>query len=380
MKKTLLLLSTLLTLSTQSHAIELKVPVGATGYLGEVVPPVAVVTASFPAYTDLDANKDHYGINTRESNTVLSLEYFDEIGTNGIPFTNMDDPKGAMIVLTINGALNAQFTRYDGSIQHVSATYNRSKATSLNGLYIFNNAYAKGDTNLGINPKSGQKNFFKATGMQEPSNPKNPAIFTVSSYSAYAVGGKLKPGTYQLFPFYNSIRLSASSYGGSRSNPPLFTQTDGVTITALKACRVTPITQTDITFPTQLSQNFPTPKKLASNLASIQVNCNEAGKEGFLTLSPGNALVENSTTGMVLTSSTANAVADLPYIATSLSSQSDTVCNANSSDAISYLNSHSLSTLPSQNFIKSLYFNLCALGNVKPGSYKGHVNVSILIE
>ncbi|EMA4784840.1 hypothetical protein U3C50_004674, partial [Providencia rettgeri] len=106
----------------------------------------------------------------------------------------------------------------------------------------------------------------------------------------------------------------------------------------------------------------------------------EAGKEGFLTLSPGNALVENSTTGMVLTSSTANAVADLPYIATSLSSQSDTVCNANSSDAISYLNSHSLSTLPSQNFIKSLYFNLCALGNVKPGSYKGHVNVSILIE
>ncbi|MEX6320245.1 hypothetical protein [Providencia huaxiensis] len=152
-------------------------------------------------------------------------------------------------------------------------------------------------------------------------------------------------------------------------------------ITALKACRVTPITQTDITFPTQLSQNFPTPKKLASNLASIQVSCNEAGKEGFLTLSPGEiSSVGNCTTGMVLTSSTANAVTDLPYIATSLSSQSDTVCNANSSDAISYLNSHSLSTLPSQNFIKSLYFNLCALGNVKPGSYKGHVNVSILIE
>ncbi|MEX6066986.1 hypothetical protein [Providencia hangzhouensis] len=179
----------------------------------------------------------------------------------------------------------------------------------------------------------------------------------------------------------DSVSLRATSGGiTSEGQPVLFTRGDNFTITALKACRVTPITQTDITFPTQLSQNFPTPKKLASNLASIQVSCNEAGKEGFLTLSPGNALVENSTTGMVLTSSTANAVADLPYIATSLSSQSDTVCNANSSDAISYLNSHSLSTLPSQNFIKSLYFNLCALGNVKPGSYKGHVNVSILIE
>ncbi|EMK3756724.1 hypothetical protein V8167_002306 [Providencia rettgeri] len=380
MRKTLLLLSTLLTLSTQSHAIELKVPVGATGYLGEVVPPVAVTTAYLSTRADLAPNEDNYSFVSSQEYSAFSLPYYDEIGATGIPFLNLNDIEGPAIVLTINGTLNAQFMRYDGSIQHVSATYNRSKATSLNGLYIYNSSYAKGDTNLGINPKSGQKNFFKATGMQDPSNPKNPAIFTVSSYSAYAVGGKLKPGTYQLFPFYNSIRLSASSYGGSHSNPPLFTQTDGVTITALKACRVTPITQTDITFPTQLSQNFPTPKKLASNLASIQVNCNEAGKEGFLTLSPGNALVENSTTGMVLTSSTANAVADLPYITTSLSSQSDTVCNANSSDAISYLNSHSLSTLPSQNFIKSLYFNLCALGNVKPGSYKGHVNVSILIE
>ncbi|APC11131.1 MULTISPECIES: hypothetical protein [Providencia] len=377
MKKTLLLLSTLLTLSTQSHAIELKVPVGATGYLGEVVPPVAVVTSYLPTKTDLEANRNHYGINTRESHTILSIDYFNEIDATGIPFINIDDPKGAMIVLTINGVLNAQFTRYDGSIQHVSATYNRSKATSLNGLYIFNNAYAKGDTNLGINPKSGQKNFFK----KDSSSRENPAIFTVSSYSAYAVGGKLKPGTYKLRPTISGVTLWAGSYNTSHEGTPnLFTQADNVTITALKACRVTPITQTDITFPTQLSQNFPTPKKLASNLASIQVNCNEAGKEGFLTLSPGNALVENSTTGMVLTSSTANAVTDLPYIATSLSSQSDTVCNANSSDAISYLNSHSLSTLPSQNFIKSLYFNLCALGNVKPGSYKGHVNVSILIE
>ncbi|NIH05638.1 hypothetical protein I6L81_00015 [Providencia rettgeri] len=378
MKKTLLLLSTLLTLSTQSHAIELKVPVGATGYLGEVVPPVAVTTAYLITSAVLEANTYYYGLRITERYVVSGLPYYSEIGTTGIPFVNEDDPNGAMIVLTVNGAFNAQFMRDYGAMQHVSATLNKTKITSLNGLYIFNNAYEKGEGSWGINPRSGNKKFFKPTDL---SGNQNTSVFTVSSYSAYAVGGKLKPGTYKLRSTIDSVSLRATSGGiTSEGQPVLFTRGDNFTITALKACRVTPITQTDITFPTQLSQNFPTPKKLASNLASIQVSCNEAGKEGFLTLSPGNALVENSTTGMVLTSSTANAVADLPYIATSLSSQSDTVCNANSSDAISYLNSHSLSTLPSQNFIKSLYFNLCALGNVKPGSYKGHVNVSILIE
>ncbi|MDR9613086.1 hypothetical protein RHA65_00015 [Providencia rettgeri] len=378
MKKTLLLLGTLLTLSTQSHAIELKVPVGATGYLGEVVPPVASTTAYLTTTAVLEDNTFHYGIRVTEGFHVKGLPYYDEIGTTGIPFVNEDDPNGAMIVLTVNGALNAQFKRYDGSIQHVSATLNKTKLTSLNGLYIFNSPNEKGEGSWGINPRGGSKYFFEPTALSN--NKKNPAVFTVSSYSAYAVGGKLKAGTYRLRSTIDSISLTTNAHLISQGQPLLFSRGDNVTITALKACRVTPITQTDITFPTQLSQNFPTPKKLASNLASIQVNCNEAGKEGFLTLSPGNALVENSTTGMVLTSSTANAVADLPYITTSLSSQSDTVCNANSSDAISYLNSHSLSTLPSQNFIKSLYFNLCALGNVKPGSYKGHVNVSILIE
>ncbi|EMJ7519163.1 hypothetical protein NQ837_000987 [Providencia rettgeri] len=378
MRKTLLLLSTLLTLSTQSHAIELKVPVGATGYLGEVVPPVASTTTYLNTRADHTADRGNYTLARYQGYTIFSFPYYDEIGATGIPFVNTDDPNGAMIVLTINGALNAQFKRYDGSMQHVSATLNRSKTTSLNGLYIYNGPYRDADISWGINPRSGSKNFFESTGIN---GSQNASVFTVSSYSAYAVGGKLKPGTYKLRSTINSVALRATSSGvTSESRPVLFSRGDNVTITALKACRVTPITQTDITFPTQLSQNFPTPKKLASNLASIQVSCNEAGKEGFLTLSPGNALVENSTTGMVLTSSTANAVTDLPYIATSLSSQSDTVCNANSSDAISYLNSHSLSTLPSQNFIKSLYFNLCALGNVKPGSYKGHVNVSILIE
>ncbi|MEX6255087.1 hypothetical protein [Providencia huaxiensis] len=87
------------------------------------------------------------------------------------PFVNTDDPNGAMIVLTINGALNAQFTRYDGSIQHVSATYNRSKATSLNGLYVFNDSFSLGETTLGINPKSGQKNFFKPTDSEKHTKP-----------------------------------------------------------------------------------------------------------------------------------------------------------------------------------------------------------------
>nr|ELR5055300.1 hypothetical protein [Providencia rettgeri] len=277
MKKTLLLLSTLLTLSTQSHAIELKVPVGATGYLGEVVPPVAVTTAYLITISTLEANTDYYGLSITEGNVVSGLPYYSEIGTTGIPFVNENDPKGPMIVLTVNGALNAQFKRYYGSMQHVSATLNRSKTTSLNGLYIYNGPYRDADISWGINPRSGSKNFFESTGIN---GSQNASVFTVSSYSAYAVGGKLKPGTYKLRSTINSVALRATSSGvTSESRPVLFSRGDNVTITALKACRVTPITQTDITFPTQLSQNFPTPKKLASNLASIQVSCNEAGKE-----------------------------------------------------------------------------------------------------
>ncbi|MEX6066990.1 hypothetical protein [Providencia hangzhouensis] len=143
------MLSTLLTLSTQSHAIELKVPVGATGYLGEVVPPVAVTTAYLITSAVLEANTYYYGLRITERYVVSGLPYYSEIGTTGIPFVNEDDPNGAMIVLTVNGAFNAQFMRDYGAMQHVSATLNKTKITSLNGLYIFNNAYEKGEGSWG---------------------------------------------------------------------------------------------------------------------------------------------------------------------------------------------------------------------------------------
>ncbi|MBY6331247.1 hypothetical protein E5C03_19230, partial [Providencia rettgeri] len=229
MKKTLLLLGTLLTLSTQSHAIELKVPVGATGYLGEVVPPVASTTAYLTTTAVLEDNTFHYGIRVTEGFHVKGLPYYDEIGTTGIPFVNEDDPNGAMIVLTVNGALNAQFKRYDGSIQHVSATLNKTKLTSLNGLYIFNSPNEKGEGSWGINPRSGNKKFFKPTGINDS---QNASVFTVSSYSAYAVGGKLKPGTYKLRSTIDSVALRATSGGiTSESRPVLFSRGDNVTIT-----------------------------------------------------------------------------------------------------------------------------------------------------
>ncbi|MEX7539317.1 hypothetical protein SGI37_20080, partial [Providencia rettgeri] len=117
-------------LSTQSHAIELKVPVGATGYLGEVVPPVASTTAPLITPAALEANTYHYAIRITEHYVVSGLPYYSEIDTTGIPFVNENDPKGAMIVLTVNGALNAQFMRDYGAMQHVSATLNKTKITS----------------------------------------------------------------------------------------------------------------------------------------------------------------------------------------------------------------------------------------------------------
>lgn len=375
MKKRILLIAALYAAATQSYAIELKVPIGAKGYLGEVQPPVASVSTYLQTASDLEANTIHYQISLRWWGVLGELEYFPEINTSGIQFVNTTNPDGGSIVLTINGTLNASFLRYDGkTMQNVTATLVNGKNVSMNGLYRFQNEYTRSEAAWGIAPKLGSKNFFKHT-----YNDKiNPAVFTVSSYSAYAIGGGLKPGVYKINPSYIGVTLIASGWGFTES-APLFDQSSNVTITALKSCKLTPSTQTNIQYPTQLSQNYPTPKNLASEQAVVQVSCYEAGKEGFLTLGPMNPMVTGSTTGMVLTSSESNA-GDLPYIATSATSQGDSVCNANSSDAIPYLGSQSISTIPGKDFTKSLFFNLCANGNIKPGKYKGAINVSVLVE
>lgn len=375
MKKKILLFVTLFSVYIQSYAIELKVPIGAKGYLGEVAPPVSSASTYLHTSPDLGANSLYYSISLRRQGVIGDLENFPEINTSGIEFVNMTNPDSGSIALTINGTLNASFLRYDGkTVQNVSATMVNGRNTSLNGLYKFQNEYRTSDASWGIAPRTGRKNFFTHT----YSDDINPTIFTVSSYSAYAIGNGLKPGVYKLKPSYIGVNLVASGWGVTESIS-LFDQNSDVTITALKSCKLTPSTQTNVQYPTQLSQNYPTPKNLASEQAVVQVNCYDEGKEGFLTLGALNPMVSGSSTGMVLTSSESNA-GDLPYIATSATSQGDSVCNANSSDAIPYIGSQSISTIPSQHFTKSLFFNLCANGNIKPGKYKGAINVSVLID
>ncbi|MFD1091934.1 hypothetical protein [Providencia vermicola] len=377
MTKRILLIATLFSITLHSYAIELKVPIGAKGYLGEVVPPVASSTAYLHTTTLLEGNTVHYEISLRTSATIEPLRYFPEIGTAGIEFINTNNPDSGSIVLTINGALNGSFLRYNSDIrQNVSATVLNGKSVNLNGLYIFINKASKAETVWGIAPKSGSSNFFYRSGASNV----NPTTFTVTSYSAYAIGGGLKAGVYKIHPGYESVGLvTTGGYSYEDGRPALFDKNSNVTITALKSCNLTPSTPTNIQYPAQLSQNYPTPKNLASEQAVVQVSCYEAGKEGFLTLGPLNPMVAGSTTGMVLTGSEDDS-GDLPYIATSATSQGDSVCNANSSDAIPYLGSQSISTIPGKDFTKSLFFNLCANGNIKPGKYKGAINVSVLVE
>lgn len=377
MMKKILLFATLFAVHTQGYAIELKVPIGARGYLGEVVPPVSLVTAYMYTSTNLPANSMSYRITVSTSGTIDYLPYFDEIGTSGIQFRNTTEPDSGFIVLTINGNLNASFLLNDKKTrQSVSSGVINGKSVNLNGLYVFSTNGSKTETAWGIQPKSGKTNFFASSGY--PSQ-NNPALFSVSSYSAYAVGGGLKAGVYKLAPQIVDIGLSTYGNGAAYGTPALFDQNSDVTITALKSCKLTPSTQTNIQYPTQLSQNYPTPKNLASEQAVVQVSCYEAGKEGFLTLGPLNPMVTGSRTGMILTSLENNG-GDLPYIATSATSQGDSVCNANSSEAIPYLGSQSISTIPGKDFTKSLFFNLCANGNIKLGKYNGAINVSVLVE
>lgn len=377
MKKTLLF-ATLFAVYMQGYAIELKVPIGARGYLGEVTPPVSSATGYLYTLADHKADTANYRITLSTSGTIDTLPYFDEIGTSGIQFRNTTEPDSGFIVLTINGNLNASFLLNDNkTMKYVSSGVINGKSVNLNGLYVFTGNGTKSGTIWGIEPKAGKTKFFASTGSS--ANKTNPAMFTVSSYSAYAVGGGLKAGVYKLAPGIVDVTFFTYANGGSYATPALFDRDSNVTITALKSCKLTPSTQTNIQYPTQLSQNYPTPKNLASEQAVVQVSCYDAGKEGFLTLGPLNPRVAGSTTGMELTSSENNG-GDLPYIATSATSQGDSVCNANSSDAIPYLGSQSISTIPGKDFTKSLFFNLCANGNIKPGKYKGAINVSVLVD
>ncbi|OOQ53424.1 hypothetical protein A0O00_03050 [Proteus mirabilis] len=362
-----------------ANALELSVPIGSTGYLGEVTPPVGSITLKYGMVKPvLEANMPYVSFRWEPYRLVMdTLPFYPEIGRVGVAIYNKNNPKGAFIVLAPSGYGLLRYKRANGTFENASFSFSRSETTSMTNMY---NNFPSTTKNLawGLFPRQGNSNFFSARYV-DGSDKVHSLTLTISSYSAYAIG-PLEAGEYAMredSKFYANI---STSPGSSVDTKTLLSSTDNVNIKALKACDVIPQTTTNIQFPTQIAKNYATPTKLADNLASISVNCPYANKNIYLTLSPFNNLVSGSETGMELSTSSTENITTLPYVVASLKSAQSNICQANAQDALRLVGSNKLAQQNMKSFTQNIIFNLCANGNIKANKYTGAINVAILIE
>ncbi|HGN9120822.1 TPA: hypothetical protein ACK1SE_003790 [Proteus mirabilis] len=362
-----------------ANALELSVPIGSTGYLGEVTPPVGSITLKYGMVKPvLEANMPYVSFRWEPYRLVMdTLPFYPEIGRVGVAIYNKNNPKGAFIVLAPSGYGLLRYKRANGTFENASFSFSRSETTSMTNMY---NNFPSTTKNLawGLFPRQGNSNFFSARYV-DGSDKVHSLTLTISSYSAYAIG-PLEAGEYAMredSKFYANI---STSPGSSVDTKTLLSSTDNVNIKALKACDVIPQTSTNIQFPTQIAKNYATPTKLADNLASISVNCPYANKNIYLTLSPFNNLVSGSETGMELSTSSTENITTLPYVVASLKSAQSNICQANAQDALRLVGSNKLAQQDMKSFTQNIIFNLCANGNIKANKYTGAINVAILIE
>lgn len=362
-----------------ANALELSVPIGSTGYLGEVTPPVGSITLKYGMVKPvLEANMPYVSFRWEPYRFVMdTLPFYPEIGRVGVAIYNKNNPKGAFIVLAPSGYGLLRYKRANGTFENASFSFSRSETTSMTNMY---NNFPSTTKNLawGLFPRQGNSNFFSARYV-DGSDKVHSLTLTISSYSAYAIG-PLEAGEYAMredSKFYANI---STSPGSSVDTKTLLSSTDNVNIKALKACDVIPQTSTNIQFPTQIAKNYATPTKLADNLASISVNCPYANKNIYLTLSPFNNLVSGSETGMELSTSSTENITTLPYVVASLKSAQSNICQANAQEALRLVGSNKLAQQNMKSFTQNIIFNLCVNGNIKANKYTGAINVAILIE
>ncbi|ENR5391856.1 hypothetical protein PWM41_000217 [Providencia rettgeri] len=375
-------------LTPVSYGDNLRVSVGATGYLGEVSPPVRVVNFEERARTRrINPNFPFIELITWKKGGSPNWEYtyYPPEGAYGVTLVNEFD-KNNRIILLINGTFSTRYLRYkvinDVNSGHVwesaSFTLKNSKMTSSDRMYhVPIGSSLPNPLNFGLEPQSGANGYIVDSIYAEPMK------FTgiITSYSAYAPQ-PLKKGRY-----FADDRLIMAHRDGpgdgfsvNQSNATFINEYQDLGVFAVDACKVAPITNTQINFGSQLAGTYPSPKNLANALAQLNVSCPNTGKY-FMSVKPNNALVSGSQTGMVLDSLDGHS-GDLPYIATSVgaTTKGNEVCTTDSSQAINYTESKQIYSTAGKNFIQGLNFALCVNGKIDPGKYRGSLDVNFLIE
>ena len=370
-----------------SYGDNLRVAVGATGYLGEVSPPLRTVYfEQVLRDRDLFANFPFIELMTWKKNGAPNWEYtyYPPESAYGVTLVNEFD-KNNKIILLINGVFSTTYSRYNtpGNVsagsrwETASFTLSKSKMISSRGMYrVPLNSYFSGLFGFGLEPQSGMNGLLVGSYTA-------PAKFTgtITSYSAYAPQ-PLKKGRYFADDRLIMVHRDSPNDGVSveQSHATFINEYQDLGVFAVDTCKVAPITNTQIDYGSQLAGTYPTPKNLANLLAQLNVNCVNSGKY-FMSIMPMNALVPGNQTGMVLDSVSGGAE-DLPYIATSVgtAAKGDEVCRTDSSDAVNYTESKQVYSSTGPNFTQGLNFALCANGKIAPGAYRGSMVVNFLIE
>lgn len=370
-----------------SHANDLRVPVGAIGYLGEVSPPVRTVyfeqvlnnsdiLPNFP-FIELITWKWREGPDS-------AFVYYPQEGAYGISLFNEFDESNRIILL-INGVFSTTYARYhipydwSSGVRWETASFSlrHSKISSSKGMYhVPYGINYSGYFDFGLEPKSGTPGVLYTTFT-------HPAKFTgvITSYSAYAPQ-PLKKGRYLADDTIMMAHRNGygDGYPKDKSEAVFIGEHQYMGIFVVDTCKVSAITNTKIDFGVQLAGTYPSPKNLANALAQVNVNCPDTGKY-LISIKPNNALVDGNYTGMVLDPLDGNSD-DLPYIATSIdaTAKGDEVCIADSSQAINYTKSKQVYSSVGGNFIQGLNFALCVNGKIAPGKYRGSLDVNFLVE
>ncbi|MCL8621344.1 hypothetical protein NAB32_15820, partial [Proteus mirabilis] len=167
-----------------ANALELSVPIGSTGYLGEVTPPVGSITLEYGMVKSvLEANRPYIGFQWEPYRLAIeSLPFYPEIGRAGVAIYNKSNPKGAFIVLAPSGYGLLRYKRANGAYENASFSFSRSQTTTMTNMY--NNFSSNYDKLVwGLLPRQGNSDFFSARYV-DGSDKVHSLTLTISSYSA----------------------------------------------------------------------------------------------------------------------------------------------------------------------------------------------------
>ena len=146
-----------------ANALELSVPIGSTGYLGEVTPPVGSTTKNYGMVRSvLEANTPYISFRWEPYQLVVQpIPFYPEIGRAGVAIYNKSNPKGAFIVLAPSGYGTLRYKRANGTYENASFSFSRSQTTAMTNMY---NDFSSNSDKLswGLLPRQGNSNFFSA--------------------------------------------------------------------------------------------------------------------------------------------------------------------------------------------------------------------------